>query len=201
MFILPDLPYEQSALEPHISGHTISFHYGKHHQSYVSNLNTLIRDSNYCDMALKDIITDTYNRPDKVSVYNNAAQVWNHTFFWHSMKKNGGGSPSGELAALIAQGFGDFETFVARFKEAALSQFGSGWAWLVLDSQNALQIIKTSNADLPLVLGYKALLTVDVWEHSYYLDYQNKRADYLTVFIEKLINWSFAEGNLKAGKE
>jgi Fe-Mn family superoxide dismutase len=199
-FILPDLPYDQSALEPHISGKTLSFHYGKHHQGYVNNLNNLIKDNAFADMGLEQIITESYHKPDKIGIYNNAAQVWNHAFFWQSMQPNGGGSPSGKLAEQIKQDFGSLEKFSEEFTKAAVSQFGSGWAWLVLD-KGKLSIVKTGNADLPMVIGKKALMTVDVWEHSYYLDYQNRRPDYVNVFVEKLINWKFVEENFASSPQ
>ncbi len=193
-FILPDLPYDQSALEPHISGKTLSFHHGKHHQAYVNNLNNLIKDSAFIEMNLEQIIKESYQKPDKTGIYNNAAQVWNHAFFWHSMKPNGGGTPSGDLAQQIKKDFNSLENFAEEFKKVAVSQFGSGWAWLVFEDEK-LKITKTGNADLPMVTKQKALLTVDVWEHSYYLDYQNRRPDYVNVFVEKLINWKFVEEN------
>lgn len=194
---LPALPYEANALEPHISANTLGFHHGKHHQTYVTNLNNLIQGTELAEESLEKIIVAVANKPEKAGIFNNAAQVWNHTFYWHCMKKGGGGAPSGAIASKITEDFGSFEAFVEAFKSAGLTQFGSGWAWLVLEG-GKLKITKTSNADTPLVHDQKAILTVDVWEHAYYLDYQNKRADYLDVFLKSLVNWDFANANLKA---
>ncbi len=194
---LPALPYEASALEPYISANTLGYHHGKHHQTYVSNLNNLIQNTPLADEALEAIIFASANVPEKVGIFNNAAQVWNHTFYWSCMKKGGGGVPNGAIAAKIIEDFGSFEAFVEAFKNAGLTQFGSGWAWLVLDN-GKLKITKTSNADTPMVHQQKALLTVDVWEHAYYLDYQNKRADYIDIFLKHLVNWEFVNANLKA---
>ena len=194
---LPALPYEANALEPYISANTLGFHHGKHHQTYVTNLNNLIQGSELAEESLEKIIVAVANNPEKVGIFNNAAQVWNHTFYWHSMKKGGGGAPSGAIAAKITEDFGSFEAFVDAFKSAGLTQFGSGWAWLVLEG-GKLKITKTANADTPLAHGQKAILTDDVWEHAYYLDYQNRRADYLDLFLKHLVNWDFANANLKA---
>jgi Fe-Mn family superoxide dismutase len=194
--ILPNLPYALDALEPHISSKTLSFHHGKHHQTYVTNLNNLIQNTELADLSLEDIIHATAQKPDKAGIFNNAAQVWNHTFFWHCLKPQGGGHPTDELKDKINQTFGTYEAFAAEFKQAALSQFGSGWAWLVLE-KDTLRIMKTANADLPMVHGATALLTCDVWEHAYYLDYQNRRADYVDIFLAHLVNWDFAASNLK----
>lgn len=195
-FQLPPLPYQEDALEPHISGRTLSFHYGKHHQAYVTNLNNLIADTDLASKSLEDIIKATANNAEKAGIFNNAAQVWNHTFYWHSMKPNGGGEPRGSLGEKINKDFGSFAEFVTAFKQAGATQFGSGWAWLVLDKDGSLKVTKTPNADLPMVHGQKALLTCDVWEHAYYLDYQNKRPDYIDVFLKNLVNWEFAQKNL-----
>ena len=192
---LPSLPFEANALEPYISANTLSFHHGKHHQTYVTNLNNLIQNTELADASLEEIIVASANKPEKVGIFNNAAQVWNHTFYWNSMKKNGGGAPTGAIAAKINEDFGSFDAFVEAFKNAGLTQFGSGWAWLVLEN-GKLKITKTSNADTPLVHGQKAILTVDVWEHAYYLEYQNRRADYLDIFLKQLVNWDFANANL-----
>jgi Fe-Mn family superoxide dismutase len=189
------LPYTPSALEPHISAHTFSFHYSKHHQAYVTNLNNLLKDSPLAALSLEEVIIEAVKDPAKAGIFNNAAQVWNHSFYWNSMKPNGGGLPTGKLAEKIAADFGSFDAFKEAFKQAATTQFGSGWAWLVLDGDK-LKITKTANADLPLVHGQKALLTCDVWEHAYYLDYQNRRPDYVGVFLENLANWDFAAQNL-----
>lgn len=194
---LPALPFEATALEPYISANTLSFHHGKHHQTYVTNLNNLINETELANASLEEIIVATAGKADKVGIFNNAAQVWNHTFYWNSMKKGGGGLPTGDIATKINEDFGSFGAFVDAFKNAGLTQFGSGWAWLVLED-GKLKITKTSNADTPLAHNQKAILTVDVWEHAYYLDYQNKRADYLDIFLRNLVNWDFANANLKA---
>ncbi len=196
-FDLPPLPYDLNALEPYISANTMSFHYGKHHQAYVTNLNGLIEGTDLANKSLEDIIRITAGDKDKVGVFNNAAQVWNHTFYWHSMAPQGGGKPKGELAKKINEDFGSYEEFTKLFKQAGVTQFGSGWAWLVLNKDGQLEIMKTANADLPLVYGKKALFTCDVWEHAYYLDYQNRRPDYMETFLNHLINWDFAEKNFK----
>ena len=194
-FSLPVLPWSDNALEPHISARTIGFHYGKHHQAYVDNLNKLVAGTPLADQPLEEIIKQTAGKADKAGVFNNAAQVWNHTFFWSSMKPNGGGAPKGKLAEAIVQSFGSFDAFKAAFTDAALTQFGSGWAWLVAEG-GKVKVVKTPNADTPLAHGQKALLTCDVWEHAYYLDYQNRRKDFVTVFLDKLANWDFAEAQL-----
>jgi Fe-Mn family superoxide dismutase len=194
---LPDLPYDISALEPHISAQTLTFHHGKHHQAYVTNLNNLIQNTELADKSLEDIIHATAKSPEKIGIFNNAAQVWNHTFFWNCMKPQGGGQPTGDLKSMIEKGFGSYEAFAAEFKQAALTQFGSGWAWLVLEKGN-LRIMKTANADLPMVHGATALLTCDVWEHAYYLDYQNRRPDYVDTFLAHLVNWDFSASLLNA---
>jgi Fe-Mn family superoxide dismutase len=196
-FTLPDLPYASNALEPHITAHTLSFHHGKHHQAYVTNLNNLIEGTELASQTLEEIILAVAGDASKAGIFNNAAQVWNHTFYWHSMKPNGGGEPTGAIAAKIKEVFGDFEAFLKEFKTAGATQFGSGWAWLVLEG-DTLKITKTPNADTPLAHGQKAILTVDVWEHAYYLDYQNRRPDYLETFFKHLVNWDFANANLSA---
>ena len=195
-FQLPPLPYKEDALEPHISARTMSFHYGKHHQAYVTNLNNLIQETDLANKTLEDIILATAGKADKAGIFNNAAQVWNHTFYWNSMTPGGGGAPKGPLAAKIEKDFGSFEEFVTAFKQAGATQFGSGWAWLILDKDGSLKVTKTPNADLPLAHGQKALLTCDVWEHAYYLDYQNRRPDYIDIFLKNLANWDFAQKNL-----
>ncbi len=194
-FTLPELPYAQNALEPYITANTLSFHYGKHHQAYVTNLNNLVKDTPLASASLEEVIETSAKDAAKAGIFNNAAQVWNHTFYWHSMKPNGGGAPKGEIAKLIDRDFGSFDAFKEAFKQAGTTQFGSGWAWLVLDA-GKLKVTKTGNADLPMVHGQKALLTMDVWEHAYYLDFQNRRPDYITTFLDKLVNWDFAERNL-----
>jgi len=193
---LPNLPYDIAALEPHISAKTLAFHHGKHHQAYVTNLNNLIQNTELADKPLEEIIQATAKNPEKAGIFNNAAQVWNHTFFWNCMKPQGGGQPTGGLKAMIETAFGSYETFAADFKQAAVTQFGSGWAWLVVE-KGILRIMKTSNADLPMVHGATALLTCDVWEHAYYLDYQNRRPDYVDTFLSHLVNWDFAASLLK----
>lgn len=194
-FALPDLPYAQDSLEPHVSANTLSFHHGKHHLTYVTNLNNLVKDTDLAGKSLEDIILASKGDASKAGLFNNAAQVWNHSFFWHCMTPNGGGTPAGKLLEKINADFGSFDKFKEEFKNAGLTQFGSGWAWLVLEN-GKLKVTKTPNADLPLAHGQKALLTCDVWEHAYYLDYQNRRADFLTVFLEKLVDWSFVAANL-----
>jgi Fe-Mn family superoxide dismutase len=194
---LPALPYGLDALEPNISRSTLEFHHGKHHAAYVTNLNNLVAGTDLDGKSLEDTITAVAGDAAKAGVFNNAAQVWNHSFYWQCMKPGGGGQPSGALADKINADFGSFEAFVEQFKTAGATQFGSGWAWLVLDG-GTLKVIKTPNADLPLAHGQKALLTMDVWEHAYYLDYQNRRPDYMTTFLEKLVNWDFVAANLAA---
>jgi len=193
---LPKLPYNDDALAPHISATTIGFHHGKHHNAYVTNLNKLIEGTELADETLVNIIKKTAGDTEKTSIFNNAAQVWNHTFYWQSMKPNGGGLPTGRIAEKINTNFENYDNFVEQFKNAGLTQFGSGWAWLVIKNRE-LSIIKTSNADTPIAHGITPLLTVDVWEHAYYLDYQNGRAGYLDTFIQHLINWEFANTNLE----
>jgi Fe-Mn family superoxide dismutase len=194
---LPPLPYDIAALEPHISARTLTFHHGKHHQAYVTNLNNLTQNTDLADKPLEEIIQATAGNPEKTGIFNNAAQVWNHTFFWNCMKPKGGGQPIGTLKGMIEKDFGSYEAFIVDFKQAAITQFGSGWAWLVLEKEN-LCIMKTANADLPMVHGATALLTCDVWEHAYYLDYQNRRPDYVDTFLAHLVNWDFAQSLLVA---
>ncbi|MCH2548059.1 MAG: superoxide dismutase [Alphaproteobacteria bacterium] len=195
-FELPKLPYAKDALEPHISSNTLDFHHGKHHNAYVTKLNDLIKGTELEGKSLEEIILASAKDSGKQAIFNNAAQVWNHTFYWHSMAPKGGGKPSGELAQKIEADFGGFDKFAEEFKNAGVGQFGSGWAWLVLDN-GKLEIMKTANADLPLAHGKTAILTADVWEHAYYLDYQNRRPDYLSTFLQSLVNWEFAAENLK----
>jgi len=194
---LPALPYGLDALEPNISRSTLEFHHGKHHAAYVTNLNNLVAGTDLEDKSLEDTITAVAGDAGKAGVFNNAAQVWNHSFYWQCMKPVGGGQPTGALAEKINADFGSYEAFVEQFKTAGATQFGSGWAWLVLDG-GTLKVTKTANADLPLAHGQKALLTMDVWEHAYYLDYQNRRPDYMTTYLEKLVNWDFVAANLAA---
>jgi len=193
---LPKLPYAKDALAPHISAKTLDFHYGKHHAGYVEKLNELIAETELAKDKLEDIIKKTSNAPSKSAIFNNAAQAWNHTFYWQSMKPNGGGGArSGAIAEKLKSDLGCYDKFVEEFKTAGVSQFGSGWAWLVL-KEGKLEVMKTSNADTPIAHGLKPLLTVDVWEHAYYLDYQNRRADYLDMYIKNLINWDFVNSLL-----
>lgn len=192
---LPPLPYAENSLEPVISAKTIGFHYGKHHKAYVDNLNKLVAGTEFADMPLEKIISSTVGKPDKIAIYNNAAQAWNHTFYWRSMRPKGGGEPPATLKQKMEVSFGSIEACKKELANAAVTQFGSGWAWLVQDG-GKLKVVKTSNADTPLTQTLKPLLTIDVWEHAYYLDYQNRRADYVNALIEKLINWEFADDNL-----
>jgi Fe-Mn family superoxide dismutase len=192
-FSLPALPYDKSALAPHISAETLEFHHGKHHKAYVDNLNKLVEGKPEASKSLEDII-----KSSEGGVFNNAAQIWNHTFYWHSMKPNGGGQPTGELAQAITRDFGSYEKFAEEFTQAGITQFGSGWAWLVL-ANGKLQVTKTPNADLPMKHGQKALLTMDVWEHAYYIDFRNARPKYIETFLKHLANWDFALENLKKG--
>ncbi len=194
---LPALPYALDALEPHISSSTLEFHHGKHHNAYVTNLNKAIEGTDLDGKSLEEVISAVAGDASKAGVFNNAAQVWNHSFYWQCMKPGGGGQPSGDLLEKINADFGSYDAFVEQFKAAGATQFGSGWAWLVLDN-GSLKITKTANADLPLAHGQKALLTMDVWEHAYYLDYQNRRPDYISTFLDKLVNWDFVAANLAA---
>jgi Fe-Mn family superoxide dismutase len=193
-FKLPPLPYAENALEPYISTKTIGFHYGKHHQAYLDNINKLVQNTEFVKLSLEDIIKVTAGDGSKASVFNNAAQAWNHTFYWKSMKANGGGSPGKKLTDKIAASFASFDNFKKEFMEAAATLFGSGWVWLVVEGAS-LKIVKTGNADNPLTKAQIPLLTIDVWEHAYYLDYQNRRKDYITAFVDHLINWDFAQEN------
>lgn len=190
-FELEALPYKKDALQPHISADTLNYHYDKHHQGYMDKLKGAIEGTDEAKKSLEEIIKS----PSSQKVFNLAAQVWNHTFYWHSMSPNGGGKPSGELLAKIEKQFGSLEDFSAKFSDAAAAQFGSGWAWLVKDGDK-LAIVSTGNAENPLTDGKVPLLTLDVWEHAYYLDYQNKRPDYIETFLKHLVNWSFVEKNL-----
>jgi Fe-Mn family superoxide dismutase len=189
-------PYALNALEPYVSERTMSFHFGKHHQGYADNLRGLVKGTPLDGQPLERIIAESAGRADMTSVFNNSAQVWNHNFFWKSMKPGGGGKPSGKLLGMIEKSFGSFDRFKDAFTAAAVSQFGSGWVWLVQDG-GTLKIEKTSNAETPVALGKNALLTCDVWEHAYYLDYQNRRKDFAQMFIDHLANWDFAESRLK----
>jgi Fe-Mn family superoxide dismutase len=194
-FELPSLPYADTALEPYYSAKTFSFHHGKHHKAYVDNLNKLLPGSPFENSALEEIILAVAGDATKAGFFNNAAQVWNHTFFWHCMTPGGGGAPSGDLAEKINAAFGSYEKFAEQFKAAAVGRFGSGWAWLVQDG-DTLKIMSTPNAETPMTGGKKALLTVDVWEHAYYLDFQNRRPDFVQTFLDHLVNWDFVAENL-----
>jgi Fe-Mn family superoxide dismutase len=198
-FELPSLPYAKNALEPHTSAHTLELHHGKHHKAYVDNLNKFVAGSPLDGKPLEAIIQETYHDTSKTSVFNNAAQVWNHNFFWKSMKPHGGGKPGGSLADAIGRDFGDFQKFLDEFAAAATGQFGSGWAWLVAD-KGKLKVTHTSNAVNPLTSGQTALLCCDVWEHAYYVDYENRRPDFVKAFLEHLVNWDFANENLSKAK-
>lgn len=197
-FELPALPYASDALEPHYSAQTFSFHHAKHHNAYVVNLNNLIKDTEFEGKTLVEIIKASAGK--NAGIFNNSAQVWNHTFFWHSMKPNGGGVPTGAIADKIIADFGSYDAFADAFKQAGATQFGSGWAWLVIGADGKLKVTKTANAETPITGEDKPLICVDVWEHAYYLDYQNLRPKFLEVFLSNLVNWDFANANL-AGAE
>ncbi|WP_300088386.1 superoxide dismutase [uncultured Nitrosomonas sp.] len=194
-YVLAPLPYADNALEPVISAHTLSFHYGKHHKAYVDNLNKLVAGTAFSGQSLEQIITATVGQADKAGIFNNAAQIWNHMFYWHSLSPKGGGEPPAALKQKIEESFGSIDAFKQEFANAAITQFGSGWAWLAQDGSR-LSIVKTANAETPLTRGIRPLLTIDVWEHAYYLDFQNRRPDYVNTVIDKLINWEFAAANL-----
>lgn len=194
LHVLPPLPYAENALEPVISANTIGFHYRKHHAGYVNNLIKLIAGTGYADLSLEQIIADTAGRAEKTAIFNNAAQAWNHAFYWKSMSPRGGGEPPAALKQKLQASFGSVDACKKELANAAASQFGSGWAWLVL-AGDKLRVMKTANAEVPLTAGMKPLLTIDVWEHAYYLDYQSRRADYANAVLERLINWEFALQN------
>lgn len=195
-FELPALPFAPNALEPVMTAKQLDFHYGKHHQAYVTNLNKIVTEQpDLAGKSLEELIQLSAGKPDKAPIFNNAAQHWNHTFFWNSLKPQGGGAIPSELEKRITTDFGSVQAFKDHFVQTGVSQFGSGWVWLVVDG-GKLKIVKTGNADLPLVHGQQALITCDVWEHAYYLDYQNKRPDFLKAFLESLVNWEFAAKNL-----
>lgn len=189
---LPELPYDQNALEPHISAETLEYHYGKHHATYVTNLNNLIPGTEFENMSLEDIITKSSG-----GIFNNAAQVWNHTFYWNCLSPDGGGEPAGELSDAINKAFGSFTEFRDKFTTSAVTNFGSGWTWLVKNSGGDLEIVNTGNAGNPMTDGMTPLMTCDVWEHAYYIDYRNARPKYLETFW-KLVNWDFVGANLSA---
>ena len=190
-FELPALPYAMNALEPYISERTMEFHYGKHHKAYVDNLNKLIAGTHFEQMSLEEIIRKTAGKTEYAGIFNNAAQAWNHAFFWTCMQPGGGGEPTGEMKKKIERSFGGYDKFREEFATAATTQFGSGWAWLAEDAESGkLKVIKTANADTPIAHGLKPLLTVDVWEHAYYLDYQNRRPDFVNAFLDHLAKWN-----------
>ena len=193
---LPELPYMENALEPVISARTVSVHYRKHHAGYVDKLNDLVAGTPFDGRPLAEIIVRAAEDPNSTAIFHNAAQAWNHTFYWHSMRAKGGGEPAGKLKSAIERDFGDFARFHGAFSEAAAGQFGSGWTWLVAGKDGKLKIVATDNADTPLAHDERPLLTIDLWEHAYYLDYQNRRADYVAAWLDKLADWSFAERNL-----
>jgi Fe-Mn family superoxide dismutase len=193
-FTLPPLPYEKDALEPHISAETIEFHYGKHHQTYVTNLNNLVPGTEFEGLSLEEVIQKSSG-----GIFNNAAQIWNHSFYWECLSPNGGGEPTGALAEAINKSFGSFATFKETFSKTAITTFGSGWAWLVKNPQGGLEIVSTSNAATPLTTANKPLLTCDVWEHAYYIDYRNARPKYVEMFWN-CVNWDFVASQMNAGK-
>ena len=193
--VLQPLPYADTELDPVISANTIGFHYGKHHKGYVDNLNKLVPGTEFADLSLEKIITGTAGRGDKSAIFNNAAQIWNHTFYWRSLRPKGGDELPASLKHKIEASFGSVDGCKKQLATAAMAQFGSGWAWLVLEG-DSLKVVNTGNADSPLTKGLRPLLTIDVWEHAYYLDYQNRRADYVNAVLDNLINWGFAADNL-----
>ena len=195
LHVLPPLPYAENALDPVISTNTIGFHYGKHHKGYVDTLNKLIAGTELSNHSLEKLIAETAGKADKVAIFDNAAQTWNHTFYWRSLRPKGGGEPPAALKQRIEASFGNLDACKKELATAATTEFGSGWAWLVLQADK-LKVVKTANAETPLTKGVKPLLTIDVWEHAYYLDYQNRRADYVNAVLDKLINWGFAADNL-----
>jgi superoxide dismutase, Fe-Mn family len=195
LHVLPPLPYAENALDPVISTNTLGFHYGKHHKGYVDTLNKLVAETELAGLSLEQLINETAGKADKIAIFNNAAQTWNHTFYWRSLRAKGGGSPPAALKQKIESSFGNLDACKKELATAATTQFGSGWAWLVLEGDK-LKVVKTGNAETPLTKGAKPLLTIDVWEHAYYLDYQNRRADYVNAVLDKLINWEFAADNL-----
>lgn len=194
-FDQPALPYKDDALSPVISANTIGFHYGKHHKGYFDKLNEISKGTEFESLSLEQVVMQSWKKKN-AAIFNNAAQAWNHTFYWNSMKPKGGGKPSGKLLDAINTSFGDFNKFKKAFSDTTVSQFGTGWGWLAADKKGKLSVIKTEDAEVPMTQGLKPLLTIDVWEHAYYLDYQNKRAAYVDAVIDKLLNWEFAAKNL-----
>ncbi len=195
LHVLPELPYPENALDPVISPRTMSFHYGKHHKGYVDALNKLVGGTQFARLTLGELVVATAGKPDHATIFNNAAQAWNHTFYWQSLRPDGGGEPPAALKQKIEKAFGSVDACKAELATAATTQFGSGWAWLVQDD-GALKVVKSGNAGTPLTKGTKPLLAIDVWEHAYYLDYQNRRADHVNALLDRLINWDFAAANL-----
>ena len=195
LFVLEPLPYAENALEPYISSKTVSFHYGKHHVGYVKKANSLVKGGPFEGKSFEEVIKHSAGKKEHEAIFNNVAQAWNHEFFWKCMKPGGGGTPKGKLATKIREAFGSFDAFKGEFLSAAGSQFGSGWTWLVLDGEK-LTIVKTSNADTPLSEGIKPVYTVDVWEHAYYLDYQNRRTEFVKNVLSHLANWDFVASQL-----
>jgi Fe-Mn family superoxide dismutase len=194
-FELPDLPYDYEALAPYMSAKTLHLHHDKHHQAYVTNLNNLIEGTEFAGKSLEEIVTGSYGDAAKQGIFNNAGQHWNHNLFWRIMKKGGGGNPVGELAKRIDDAFGSFEAFKEQFKTAGVTQFGSGWAWLAVQGDQ-LKVVKTPNGENPLVHGMRPILGIDVWEHAYYVDYENRRPEYVAAFLNQLVNWSEVEAEL-----
>ena len=191
-FQLPPLPWDPAALEPVVSARTIDFHYGKHHRAYVTKLNELVAGTRFADMPLEQVMKETAGSEQHKKIFNNAAQTWNHTFFWSCLAPKGGGQPTGDLAARIERAFGGYDGFKQKLADAAVNQFGSGWAWLVARG-DTLEIVSTPNAENPMTKGATPLLTIDVWEHAYYVDYENRRPEFVAAVIDKLLNWEFAE--------
>jgi len=194
-FELPPLPFPKDGLEPHMSSRTLEFHHGKHHKAYVDTLNKLVQGTPFEKQSLEEVVKATAKDESKTQIFNNAGQAWNHNFFWHCLRPRGGGTPPGDIGRRIEQAFGGIDKFKEEFKQAAVTQFGSGWAWLVLDG-GEIKITKTPNAMNPLAQGQTALLTCDVWEHAYYLDFQNRRADFVQTFLDHLVNWDFVAKSL-----
>ena len=199
-FQLPALPWQENALEPAISARTIGLHYGKHHATYVKKLNELVAGTRYAELPLEQVVTATAGHAETAKIFNNAAQAWNHTFFWDCLRPGGGGAPPSELARAFEQSFGDYSRFKEKFAQAAVDQFGSGWAWLVARGDK-LEVISTSNAQTPIAMGATPLLTIDVWEHAYYIDYENRRPEFVNAVIDKLLNWDFALEQLEKAQQ
>jgi superoxide dismutase, Fe-Mn family len=196
LFLVPPLPYREDALVPVISSSTVSFHYGKHHKAYVDNLNKAIEGTEWKDKSLEEIVRAAFGDHRRAAIFVNAAQAWNHAFYWNSMQPSGGGAPAGTIADRMKDSFGDYFRFRQEFTTAAATQLGSGWVWLVQSQGKKLVVLKTANADTPMVRGTTCLLTCDIWEHAYYLDYQNRRLDYVNAWLDKLVNWEFAAQQL-----